>query len=129
VAIVVAGAVLTALGPLPPGLVLSQDWRLALALALGLTTVVAHWLLQRMGRPAGDDDPLPAVRAVLATAALLVTGSVRRGVTWSTGGHRSTTPARSRWAHGPEGSASRPQAVHAPGHGARPGIRDAIAAG
>lgn len=77
VAIAVTLTVLAALGPLTPGLVVPQGWRLALAVILGMTAaVIAHGLLQRAPRSADDDARLPALRAVLATAALLLAGTV-----------------------------------------------------
>ena len=81
-AIMVAVVTVAALGPLTPGLVLTEGWRLAVALVLGLVAaVLAHGLLQRSERDAGVDDPQaydprPVVRAVLASAALLITGTV-----------------------------------------------------
>jgi potassium/hydrogen antiporter len=77
VAAVVTVTVLAALSPLTPGLVLPQGWRLALAVILGMTAaVIAHGLLQRAPQSADDDDRLPALRAVLATAALLLAGTI-----------------------------------------------------
>jgi cell volume regulation protein A len=76
VAIVVTVTILAALGPLTPGLVLPQGWRLALAVILGMTAaVIAHGLLQR-APPSADDDRLRALRPVFATAALLLAGTV-----------------------------------------------------
>jgi MFS family permease len=76
-AIVVAVASIAAFGPLTPGLVLSQGWRLAVGLVLGMVAaVIAHGLLQRSSRREHDDDPLPALRAVLAATVLLVTGTI-----------------------------------------------------
>jgi len=77
VAVVVAVASIAAFGPLTPGLVLSQGWRLTVGVALGMVAaVIAHGLLQRSSRRENDGDPLPALRAVLAATALLVTGTI-----------------------------------------------------
>ena len=76
-AIVVAVGILAAFGPLTPGLVLSEGWRLTLALVLGMVaTVVAHGLLQRSPHQVDDDDPLPALRAVLAAVTVLLASSI-----------------------------------------------------
>lgn len=80
VGVVVTVAVLAAFGPLTPGLVLSQGWRLTAAVVLGLmAAATAHALLQRGGRRAGEGDPRPALRTVLAAVALMLTGSVVLG--------------------------------------------------
>jgi cell volume regulation protein A len=77
VAIAVAIATLAAFGPLTPGLVLSEAWRLGLAVVLGMVAaVLAHGLLQRSQGQYRTDDPRPALRAVLAGSALLVTGAI-----------------------------------------------------
>lgn len=76
-AALVAVGVVVAFGPLTPGLVLSEGWRLVVALLLGMTAAaIAHALLQRRQRSDHSDDPSEPLRAVLAAIALLLTGSV-----------------------------------------------------
>lgn len=75
-AVVVAIGVVVAFGPLTPGLVLSAGWRLVVALLLGIiAAATAHTLLEREQQE-DDRNPRPALRAVLAAIALLLTGSV-----------------------------------------------------
>lgn len=77
VALIVAVVIVAAFGPMTPGLVLSQGLRLTLAVLLGMTAAaLAHGLLQRRHHQEQADDPRPALRAVLAAVALLLTGSV-----------------------------------------------------
>jgi cell volume regulation protein A len=99
-AIVVAVASIAAFGPLTPGLVLSQGWRLAVGLVLGMVAaVIAHGLLQRSSRREHDGDPLPALRAALAATVLLVTGTIALAYLLAavTGG--STDPTASEALH------------------------------
>ncbi len=76
-AVIVAVAVVAAFGPQTPGLVLSQGWRVIVAITLGLTAAAfAHALLQRQQRRAPDAHPRVAVRAAIAAVALLLAGTV-----------------------------------------------------
>lgn len=70
-ATVVAVGLGIALGPTTPGPVLGAGWRLGLSVVTGFFAIsVAHALLQRRGRD--PDDPLVAVRVLVATVALLL---------------------------------------------------------
>lgn len=76
VALVVTAVVVAALGPLTPGLVLTQGWRLIVAVLLGLTSAaLAHALLGRVGSGPPDERRL-AVRRLLGAVALLLAGTV-----------------------------------------------------
>ncbi len=78
VALVVTAVLVAALGPLTPGLVLTQGWRLTVAVLLGLTSAtLAHALLGRgAGRADPPDERRLAVRRVLGAVALLLAGTV-----------------------------------------------------
>lgn len=74
-AVLVALGVSVALGPATPGPIVSGGWRLGLALGLGmLGAAFAHAMLLRLRRHSAPDDPLPGLRVIAATVALLLSG-------------------------------------------------------
>jgi cell volume regulation protein A len=76
VALIVTAVVVAALGPLTPGLVLTQGWRLAVAAGLGVAAAaLAHTLLSRGASGQADERRL-AVRRLLGAVALLLSGTV-----------------------------------------------------
>lgn len=76
-AVVVAAGVLAALGPLTPGPAVPDGWLIGFATVLGIAAaIVADALLRRTPQDREPGDPLPALRAILAAATLLVGGTI-----------------------------------------------------